>query len=76
MWLLFVLMTLVAGAVVALRIIGRQEPRVRQAASAQSTPQMTEQELNDIAWDLQTANRSGTGWDSYEISASTSHVTR
>jgi hypothetical protein len=52
-WFALALMVLFVGSLVALRIIGRQEPSKRQASGAQSTPQMTEQELKDIAWDPQ-----------------------
>lgn len=60
MWLVFALMALmvlVAGAIVALQTGKQQSPSERQASGARSTPQsmpqMTEQELTDIAWDPQ-----------------------
>jgi hypothetical protein len=53
MWLAFALMVLVAGALVALQIARHQGLGKRLSAGAPSTPQMTEQELKDIAWDPQ-----------------------
>jgi hypothetical protein len=53
MWLAFALMVLVAGSLVAFQIVRQQSPSKRSASGAQSTPQMTEQALKDIAWDLQ-----------------------
>jgi len=53
LWLAFALMVLVAGALAAFQIVRQQSPSNRPASGATSTPQMTEQELKDIAWDPQ-----------------------
>ena len=53
MWLAFALMVLVAGSLVAFQIVRQQSPGKRSASGAQSTPEMTEQALKDIAWDPQ-----------------------
>jgi len=52
-WLAFALIALVGGTLVAFQIVRQQSPSKRSASGAQPTPQMTKQELKDVAWDPQ-----------------------